>query len=352
LAWKRFGTYDAHAMRHQGVFNRLRVWILRLAVLTTLMVVVKTALGTPGWVDSLTFLSAEMRSELTNVVPKLDFWLYFVVLALPIVTSVLIAMATSVNAGSKWVLLRSSAETIKRAIFKYRTRPVVYSSQQTPAPSKDQQAAVLMEPQQEQATREAELAQTVESISEKLMQTDVNLSALWAYEGPIPPKYAGAEDDDGFSFHTPDRYIAVRLDDQLAFFQDRTTTKEKELRKYQVLTLVVGGVGTFLAAVGLELWVAVTTALAAAFTTFLQYRQTEDTLIQYTQTATNLLNVRGWWTALSAEDQADRNNVDRLVETTERILETEQHGWVQQMQDALAQLREEQGGAEAGSEED
>ena len=134
----------------------------------------------------------------------------------------------------------------------------------------------------------------------------------------------------------------MRLDDQLAFYQDRTGSKERELRKYQIAILVAGGVGTFLAAVGLDLWVALTTALAAAFTTYLQYRQTENTLMQYNQTATNLMNVKGWWTALTAEQQAEQRNVDRLVEVTERILETETYGWVQQMQDALAELRGEE----------
>jgi hypothetical protein len=53
---------------------------------------------------------------------------------------------------------------------------------------------------------------------------------------------------------------------------------------------------------------------------------------------------------LSAQEQADRKNVDKLVETTERILESEQRGWMQQMQDALAQLRGERAASESGQE--
>jgi hypothetical protein len=109
-----------------------------------------------------------------------------------------------------------------------------------------------------------------------------------------------------------------------------------------VLVLLAGGVGTFLAAIGFQLWVAFTTALATAFTTYLQYRQTENTLTQYNQTATNLQNVKGWWVALSAEDQADPKKIQKLVETTEDVLASEQTGWVQQMQDALAKLRQDQ----------
>jgi hypothetical protein len=350
LAWRRFGKYDAHAQRHQKEFNRLRIWILCLGVLTTFMVVLKSALATPGWVDSLTVLSAPARAWLNSAVAWLDDALYYVVLLLPILTSFFLAIETRLNPGNKWVLLRNSAESIKQAIFKYRTRPVLDSRPATPAGAGSAQIPAPSDQQQEQATREAELARSIEFISQQLVQSDVNTSSLWAYDGQLPPKYAAAEADDGFSFLTPDLYIAMRLDDQLDFFQDRTISKEKELRKYQILILAAGAVGTFLAAVGLQLWVAVTTALATAFIGFLQYRQTENTLLQYTQTSTNLENVKAWWTALSAQEQADRKNVDKLVETTERILESEHRGWIQQMQDALAQLRGEQAESESGQE--
>jgi hypothetical protein len=348
LAWQRLGTYDVQALRHQADFNRLRIWILRLGVLTTFMVVLKAALASPGWVAYLTFLSQETRDWLNNIaVPWSGVVLYYVVLVLPILTSFVIAMETRLNPGNKWVLLRNSAESIKRAIFEYRTRPAVYSrpaaagGAQTPAPS-DQQ--------QEQATREAELARSVAFISQQLLQTDVNMSSLPAYAGVIPPQYAAAEADDGFRFLTPDLYIALRLDDQLAFYQRRSGSKEEELRRYQIWTLVAGAAGTFLAAVGLDLWVAVTTALATALITYLQYRQTEHTLVQYTQTSTALQNVKAWWTALSAQEQADRKNVDKLVDTAETIMASEQRGWMQQMQDALAQLRSEETKSSSGQE--
>jgi hypothetical protein len=351
LAWQRLGKYDAQALRHQADFYRWRNWILGLGVLTTFMVVLKAALASPGWVAYLTFLSQEARDWLNNIaVPWSGVVLYYVVLALPILTSFVIAMETRLNPGNKFVLLRNSAESIKRAIYKYRTRPVDDSRAAAPAAAGGAETPASSDQQPEQVTREAELARSVEFVSQQLMQSDVNVSSLPAYTGRIPPQYAAAEADDGFKFLTPDLYIVLRLDDQLAFFQDRTSGKEKELRRYQILTLTAGAAGTFLAAVGLELWVAVTTALATAFIAYLQYRQTEHTLIQYTQTSTSLENVKAWWTALSAHEQVAPKNAGKLVETTESILETEQRGWTQQMQDALAQLRGEEAKSGSGQE--
>ena len=106
-----------------------------------------------------------------------------------------------------------------------------------------------------------------------------------------------------------------------------------------------------MAAIGLELWIALTTALVTAFTTYLEYQQIENTLIKYNQGATDLANVRAWWLALSAEEQALQKNIDKLVAYTERIIKNEHAGWVQEMQDALANLRSEQSGEEEAQTE-
>ena len=64
--------------------------------------------------------------------------------------------------------------------------------------------------------------------------------------------------------------------------------------------------------------------------------------MKYNQAKTDLDNVKAWWTALSAEEQATQDNVDLLVDHTEQVLKSELDGWVQQMQNALAELRKEQ----------
>ena len=107
----------------------------------------------------------------------------------------------------------------------------------------------------------------------------------------------------------------------------------------QVAILVAGGAGTLLAAIHAELWVALTTALATALTTSLASRQLEETLVGYNQSAADLANVRDWWTKLSPAAKRNPKNIEPLVEVTEKVLETELGGWVQRMENALAQLK-------------
>ena len=122
----------------------------------------------------------------------------------------------------------------------------------------------------------------------------------------------------------------------------RDSKLAKKLRYFQWLIYASGGIGTLLAAMGFELWIALTTALAGSFTTYLQFKQTEATLINHNQTAADLSNIKDWWIALSVDEQNKSINLDRLVAFTENTSKQEHVGWVQQMQDMLDELKEEQ----------
>ena len=82
--------------------------------------------------------------------------------------------------------------------------------------------------------------------------------------------------------------------------------------------------------------------------TYLEYQQVEYSLTKYNQAATNLANIQTWWTALSADEKTESENIDKLVRLTERILQSELTGWIQQMENTLAELQEQQSGAGVG----
>ena len=226
-------------------------------------------------------------------------------------------------------MLRAGAEAIKREIYTYRMHALNYSNNQRGSLSRDQV-----------------LANRTDAITRQLVQTEVNLSAIQPYnesaEKPIPPKmYGAAASDNGYSDLLPDDYIKIRIGDQINYFKKRIAQLDLRLRIFQWLTYIMGGLGTFLAAVGFELWVALTTTLVALFTTFLEYRQIQNTLIQYNQAVTNLVNLQNWWIALPVDDKKKQQNKDKLVDSTETILNSELTGWEQQMQSAMAKIYEQ-----------
>jgi hypothetical protein len=304
-AWRRFALYDQNAITAQKHFLRLRKWILTLGVVATTLAVLHSTL------DPIETLWAA----------QVNFFLNFLVIGAPILVSFLLAGWVKFERGISWVLLRGSAEAIKKEIYRYRAQVEIYSSEKT----------------DETEPREIKLARKIKMIGERLMKTQVNRIGLIPYEGKLPPVYGAAKGDDGFSKLSPEEYLARRLEDQLNWYQGKTVDLDKQLQWLQWSIYILGGVGTFLAAIGYQIWIAVTLAVVGALTSFLEFKRVETTLMAYNQAATDLDSIRTWWHALPDKDK-NEDNFEKLVTNTEAVIETEHAGWVQELGDALAEL--------------
>ncbi len=318
-AWQLFALYDENANKQQKSFLGLQDWILGVGLLATAIVVTQVLLK---------------QTSILTTNASLNWIIHYTIVLLPIIVSILIAGTSRFTPGNKWILLRASAEAIKREIYRYRTETGEYKKEVG-------RSAVSSDDGKPKLTPQEKFTEKISDISRHLMQTEINVAALQPYNGPIPPKMYGAEaKDDGYSKLTPERYMSIRIGDQLTFFRGRSNTLAKKLKRNYWWIFIAGGVGTLLAALGFEPVVALTGALAAAFASYLQYQQVEYTLIKYNQTASNLNNAKHLWIGLPQNRHTE--SFEQLVSTTEQILETENMGWVQQMHDALAELRNTQ----------
>ena len=308
LAWQRFGALDRAAIRQQQDFGSVQGWILVLGVL----VVAMSVLHSVGKANQWDALASQLR---------------YALIVVPICVSALIVIGNRFSPGKRWVLLRAAAEALKREIYRYRVRP-----QRAPA----------------DGAPEKRLQQAMEDITRRLARTEVNSMGMPRYTGDIPPANAVACGDDGLSLLGTDRYVRLRLSDQLAYYGNKTARLDQQASRWQLVAIGVGALGTLLAALGDDWvsWVALTSAVASAAMAYLGYKQFETTLTSYNQTATDLENLLAWWTALLPDEQADPENVDKLVTTTEKVLADEQDGWAQNMTNALAALRTRQDEAE------
>jgi hypothetical protein len=307
-AWETFADYDLNANIQQKRSDVLQLSVIILGVIGTALAISKQfIIGN----EDTQFLGP----LITNIL-----------IVIPILLTILITASTRFKQGNKWLLLRAAAESIKREIFRYRVSAM-----------------------NDQAAAQQQLAQKVEDITRRTMTTEVNTTSLKPYDklkGFPPDMYAAKGGDDGFSNLTPERYVQVRLGDQLNYFKKKSVKLEKQLKALSWCIFLIGGVGTYLTAVDQQVWIALTTALASAVGAYLGYRQTENTLTKYNQAFTNLANVKAWWNALSADEQSKPINIGSLVDHTEQVLQTEMDGWVQQMQNALAELRKNTGPAD------
>lgn len=318
-AWEAFADYDHNANRQQRKFDRLQRAIIGLGLAGTALALVQQ-LYAPAVKPSPGPLPA---SSLWHE-GQYGWWaLHQVLLLVPITLTLLVAVANQFKQGNKWLLLRAAAESVKREIYRYRARAMYYAEVATANPP-------------------GALAQRLEEITRRTMRTEVNTTSLVPYDKRrgFPP-YSGPG-DDGLAFLGPARYVQVRLDDQLRYFRGKAVELERQLKRLSWASFLSGAVGTYLAAIGQPVWIALTTALVGGIGTYLGYRQTESTLGKYNQAAADLANVRGWWQALPPEDRGSQATTDALVEHTEQVLQLDLDGWVQQMQNALAELHKNQ----------
>jgi len=192
---------------------------------------------------------------------------------IPISISLLVGFNARFRDGNKWILLRAAAESVKQHVFRYRTRSGVYSEDQCKT-----------------ASASTKLASNIRDITSNLGQSEVNRTNL--SEQVI-------KDPQRVTFLTAEEYLRYRVDDQIAYFVKTTARLYRQLVVLQAFIFVAGGVGTFLAAVHQDLWVALTTALATAFTSKLELDQVEPSLVQYNTALISLRNIRSWWNGLS-----------------------------------------------------
>ncbi|MGH9933127.1 MAG: DUF4231 domain-containing protein [Pyrinomonadaceae bacterium] len=331
-AWERFADYDLNAGLQQRRFDWIQGSILAIGLLATFFALSKEVFA-PKPVNGV------------DQIGTMSFWWFirYLLIIAPILLTIMITAASRFKQGNKWLLLRAGAEAIKREIYRYRARAGDYK--EVFIATLTQTAEPGAPPPLPPPTPDQVLAQRVEDVTRRVMRTEVNSSSLIPYDkskGFPPYMYAAQGGDDGFGVLSPDRYIQFRLGDQLSYYKRKAVQHERKLKKAQWSIFIIGGLGTFLAAIDQQVWIALTTALAAALTTYLSYKQTENTLTKYNQAATDLENVKSWWTALPPAEQTKQESLDALVDHTERVLQSELDGWVQQMQNALAELRKGQ----------
>jgi hypothetical protein len=184
-------------------------------------------------------------------------------------------------------------------------------------------------------------------VSNRLMKTQVNRSGL-ALDKSLE---IGSEelsevirnnvsnfDEEVFAPLTIDQYVKYRLIDQLNWYRHKTVKLDGQWQRFQWSIYILGGLGTFLAAINKEIWVAITNAMGTAIASFLDFKQLDSTLICYNQAAYNLENLLCWWHALTDEARANQDNIEKLVKNTEKVIQSATSSWVEEMREALSEL--------------
>ena len=144
--------------------------------------------------------------------------------------------------------------------------------------------------------------------------------------------------------------MELRLADQRAYYQKKIVDLQRHLLRGRLLILLIGGVGTLLVALNLDLGMALAASATAAVATWLAHRRVEDNLLLFNRSAAQLANLYTWWTALPEAEKRSPARVRELVNSTEAALQGEATQWLEAMQQAQAP-RPAPGAAKAPAEQ-
>lgn len=297
-AWRRYAEFDTSAQTASKHHLTLRRAVLILTVIATLLAILTQLYGSPE-----TMLGQALKVGLILV---------------PIISSVILAFASKMQQGERWLGFRTGAEEIKKEIYFYRT---------------------LLQQQDE---RDQWLTERVAAIQRQVFEGVGGELVLKPYTGVIPPDYSPGDpnSDSGFSNLLANEYIHFRLDNQLNYHANKIVRLQTDRTRLQIAIFIFGGVGTFLAALGgsFSIWVALTTSIAAAFTAWLELRRLDSTINNYSQLILELKIIRDHWFSLTPS-QRTSDEFFKMVTATERVLWSQHNQYISEMRQAVADLK-------------
>ena len=306
VAWMRQANLDAAAGRRTAAFYRIRKWIAWLGVLATLFAILT---------QQPIFLSPPVP---TMVIASYLIKGLFVVT--PIIASIFAAFASKYYSNGAWLVYRAGSEEIKKEIYFYRT--------------------IL----QKDPTRRAYLEKRLGEIQRGLFRSLGGEFALEGYEGPLPPNYNKSDpnSDPGFHDLNGDEYFKYRLQHQLNWHNGKVNQRKLWRRWMTIAILSIGGLGALLAALavlgnqasGLALWVALTSAIAAALLGWQELRKVDETIKNYSKVVLELTILSDHWENLEPEERTDVEFY-KLVRACEDVLWGQNVEYIRSMQEAL-----------------
>ena len=308
IAWARFSELDTNASARTKSHLNKRRWIAGLGVLATLFAI-------------LSQLFPYNAGESANL---LGLGIRIFLIATPLIASGMAAFTKSNYSTGDWLIMRAGAEEILKEIYFFRT--------------------IL----KKKSSRRGYLEKRLTEIQRQLYRSMGGELVLHPYNGDNHSRYYASDpaSDLGLDDLNGEEYFKFRVENQLGWHRKKVRTYQMERVRFQILILVAGGAGAFLAALGniFTLWVALTAALTAALLGWQELRNVDNVVKNYSKVIVELSVMYDHWLNLEPEERTDAEFY-RMVRSTEEVLWAQNMEYIKSMQEALKEsdLDEEAG---------
>jgi len=252
-----------------------------------------------------------------------------VVFFLSLSVSLLVSIDALTQSKSKWRLLRSSAHGLESMLWLYRTRVGPFEINETMRDSEGP---------------ENELCKVINEWRDNLL-AGANLKMSTLHQS-YPARFykhfqdsgqPAGTDDDFQSPVQPHRYIKLRIEPALKFYQDRIPQYARYSILLQTSSLLLGLGATVLAYYKYLSLVVMCTSAAGAVTTWVEFSDVSRKMERYTDVVNGLRKVLSWWKVQSAVQKASKETISALIQSSEACLSEERSAWM-----SVAESKKEQ----------
>ena len=308
IAWARFSELDVNALARSKSHLNKRIWIAVFSVLATLLALLAQI-----------FAYNPRNPETASLIGLI---IYILLILTPLVGSALAAFTKAFYANGDWLTMRAGAEEILKEIYFFRT--------------------ILSK----QSDRRSYLENRLTEIQRQLYKAMGGEFVVKPYNGPVPTRYYPDDptSDPGWDDLNGDEYFRFRVENQLAWHRKKINQYQVERVRLQVLILISGAAGAFLAAWGgtISVWVALTASLAAALLGWQELRNIDAIIKNYSKVVIELSVIYDHWLNLEPEERTEAEFF-RMVRSTEEVIWAQNIEYIKSQQEALkeADLEEE-----------
>jgi len=312
VAWARFSELDINASARTASHLNKRRWIAALGVLATLFAILAQSFPYPP------------KDGTPALIGLIGLTFRILLVLTPLIGSAMAAFTKAFYSAGDWLIMRAGAEEVLKEIYFFRT--------------------IL----QKEPSRRTYIEKRLAEIQRQLYRSMGGEFVLNPYKGEFHSRYYPSDPSSDFGYEdlTGEEYFKYRVENQLAWHRSRVRVRQSERVRLQVLILISGVVGAFLAALGgtISIWVALTASLTAAFLGWQELRNIDLVVKNYSKVIIELTVIYDHWLNLEQEERTDAEFF-RMVRSTEEVLWAQNMEYIKSMQEALkeADLDEEAG---------
>jgi hypothetical protein len=312
-AWRRFLDYDRVSTEQKNSYVQFRKYVIIFSFITSAVAVLSAFLKTDPNNIIVSFFSIFTSREIAVTWVEGLFRVLLVIL--PIVTVGINYYSAQFASSTAWIEYRVGAETIRQKIYLFRLRAGEFAN----IPSVQD--------------RQRKLLDVLNQTDERIDKAGATLPYMQKLESneTIQTKANGKsqDKDDGFTNISVDYYLNSRIRAQMDWYANRIESDHGSMKRYRLWALAIAGLGSVLAGLGMgiEAFVAITTAAGVGLNMWADTRMFGRTYATYHLTASRLRNELNRWEILTPDQKKDEAAKIKIVTDMEDILAQEREAW-------------------------